>query len=68
MPSSAPSTSTNAANYGTEPGKGSTTGSPASTCVDRVGEGGGRRSAALNLLPHVPGNGDHSVPLERGDS
>ena len=32
MPSSAPSISTNGANCGTEPAKGSTTGSPASTC------------------------------------
>ena len=34
-PSSAPSTSINAASCGTEPGRGSTTGSPASTCWPR---------------------------------
>ena len=29
--------------------------------------GGGGGAAALDLLPHVPGDGDHGVPLERGD-
>ena len=30
--------------------------------------GGDRRAAAIDLLPHVPGDGDHGVPLERGDA
>ena len=30
--------------------------------------GGGRGSAALDLLPHVPGDGDHGVSVERGDA
>ena len=39
MPSSAPSISTNVANCETEPGKGNTTGSPASTCwINLTGE------------------------------
>ena len=29
---------------------------------------GGRGSAALDLLPHVPGDGDHGVSVERGDT
>ena len=28
----------------------------------------GRRAAALDVLPHVPGDGDHSVPVKRGDA
>ena len=42
MPSSAPSTSTNAANCETEPGRDSTTGSPASTCWPRSSSTGTR--------------------------
>ena len=42
MPSSAPSISTNAANCETEPGKDSTTGSPASTCWPRSSSTGTR--------------------------
>ena len=30
--------------------------------------GGGRGSAALDLLPHVAGDGDHGVSVERGDA
>ena len=30
--------------------------------------GGGRGSPALDLLPHVPGDGDHGVSVERGDA
>ena len=30
--------------------------------------GGGRGSAALDLLPHVPGDGDHGVSVEWGDA
>ena len=30
--------------------------------------GGGGGSPALDLLPHVPGNGDHSVSVEWGDA
>ena len=33
---------------------------------DQAACGGGGPSA-LDLLPHVPGDGDHGVPLERGD-
>ena len=29
---------------------------------------GGRGSATLDLLPHVPGDGDHGVSVERGDA
>ena len=29
--------------------------------------GGDRRAAALDLLPHVPGDGDHGVLVERGN-
>ena len=32
---------------------------------DQAAVGGGG-SAALDLLPHVPGDGDHGVPVERG--
>ena len=28
----------------------------------------GRGAAALDVLPHVPGGGDHGVPVERGDA
>ena len=28
----------------------------------------GRGAAALHVLPHVPGDGDHGVPVERGDA
>ena len=27
----------------------------------------GRRITALDVLPHVPGHGDHGVPVERGE-
>ena len=30
--------------------------------------GGGSGAAALDVLPHVPGDGDHGVPLERRDA
>ena len=66
MPSSAPSTSTNAANCATEPGKASTTGSPALTCwaiiiywnTLKLGEAGfARKQAGLEnpaeFLAHI---------------
>ena len=28
----------------------------------------GRGAAALDVLPHVPGDGDHGIPVERGDA
>ena len=45
---------------------------PGAVAASRPGHdqaaGGGRGSAALDLLPHVPGDGDHGVSVERGDA
>ena len=35
---------------------------------DDQAAGRGRGAVVLDVLPHVPGNGDHSVPVERGDA
>ena len=35
---------------------------------DDQAAGGGGAAAPLDVLPHVPGDGDHGVPLERGDA
>ena len=45
---------------------------PGALAASRPGDdqaaGGGGGSPALDLLPHVPGDGDHSVSVERGDA
>ena len=45
---------------------------PGAVAASRPGHdqaaGGGRGSAALDLLPHVSGDGDHGVSVERGDA
>ena len=45
---------------------------PGALAASRPGDdqaaGGGGESPALDLLPHVPGDGDHGVSVERGDA
>ena len=45
---------------------------PGAVAASRSGDDqaarGGRGSAALDLLPHVSGDGDHGVSVERGDA
>ena len=45
---------------------------PGARAAGRPGDdqaaGRGRGAAALDVLPHVPGDGDHGVPVERGDA
>ena len=45
---------------------------PGAVAASRPGHdqaaGGGGGSPALDLLPHVPGDGDHGVSVERGDA
>ena len=45
---------------------------PGAVAASRPGQdqaaGGGRGFAALDLLPHVPGDGDHGVSVERRDA
>ena len=45
---------------------------PGALAASRPGDdqaaGGGGGSPALDLLPHVPGDGDHGVSVERGDA
>ena len=45
---------------------------PGARSAARAGDdqapGRGRGAAALDVLPHVPGDGDHGVPVERGDA
>ena len=41
---------------------------PAARSSDDQAAGCGRRAAAVDVLPHVPGDGDHGVSVERGDA
>ena len=41
---------------------------PAARAGDDQAAGRGSGAAAIDVLPHVPGNGDHGVPVERWDA